>query len=96
MDENLRGIRNVSRRNLYAKFYRYFFYKLIGKNVMHTLPCIFFKVYYSIVLRNPHIYELYLLVPDINITVPASEDYIWGYNYFSAYLIVVALQMLLR
>jgi hypothetical protein len=41
---------------------------------MHTLPCIFFKVHCSIVPRNPHIYELYLLVPDINITVPASED----------------------
>jgi hypothetical protein len=48
---------------------------------MHTLPCIFLKVYYSIVPRNPHIYELYLLVPDINITVPASEDYICARNY---------------
>jgi hypothetical protein len=33
-----------------------------------------FKVYYSIAQRNPDIYEFFLPVPDINITVPASED----------------------
>ncbi len=55
-----------------------------------------FKFYYSIVQRNPHIYELYLLVPDINTTVPASEDLGVPLFFSAINLIVVSLQMLLR
>ncbi len=40
---------------------------------MSTLYCIFLR-FITWCNGNPHIYELNLLVPDINITVPASED----------------------